>query len=72
MATTRRIISNSKNYFKSYFTYTMYQYSDGRIRIIRNADKKMVYESFISEALDDQMVKLIWTQAAACVNEDKE
>ena len=62
-------ISESKNFWKTYFRYTMYQYSDGRIRIIRNADKKLVVEFLINEELSETLIKQLWIWGAPYIDE---
>ena len=62
-------ISESKNFWKTYFHYTMYQYSDGRIRIIRNADKKLVVEFLIDEELSETLIKQLWIWGAPYIDE---
>lgn len=65
----RRIVSYSKNYWNTYFSYTMYEYEDGRIRIIRNADKKLVVEYLIDEELSETLIKQLWIWGAPYIDE---
>lgn len=68
----RKKISTSSNFWKTYFRYTMYQYSDGRVRILRDCDKKLVYECIVEAELDEEIIKEIWTRGALRLDENKD
>lgn len=65
-------ISTSNNFWKTYFHYTMYQYSDGRIRILRDCDKKLVYECYVEAELDEKMIQQLWIWGIANLDENKD
>ncbi len=65
-------VSTSNNYWKTYFRYTMYQYSDGRIRIIRDCDKKLIFECNFKEELNEVMIQQLWIWGIANLDENKD
>lgn len=68
----RKKISTSNDYWKTYFRYTMYHYSDGRIRIIRDCDKKLIFECYFKEELNEIMIQQIWIDGALRLDENKD
>lgn len=62
MVKNRVKISESDKYWDTYFQYTMYRYSNGLARIIRNSDWKLIYECYVESEPDEVTIGQIWTQ----------
>lgn len=65
-------VSTSENFWKTYFKYTMYQYSDGHIRILRDCDKKLIFECNFKEELNEVMVQQLWIWGIAKLDENED